>query len=111
MPFYRFVKKDPVEHLQQRIEIAERCLTDLEYRAGILDCCAKDFLFFVNCFLWIIEPRDETGDSLLPFNTWPNQDPAMAALAHYAGRKRDVLDRPSPFARGSLVRIAPSSES
>lgn len=90
LPYYQFVRKDPIGHLEDRIAIAERCITDLEYRQGIIDCCAADFLFFCNVFLWILEPRDESGDSLLPFNTWANQDPVMAALAHYAGKRRDI---------------------
>jgi hypothetical protein len=57
-----------------------------------------------NC--WIIEPRDETGDSLLPFNTWPNQDPAMAALAHYAGRKRDIVGDKSRAQGASWIVVA-----
>jgi hypothetical protein len=106
LPFYDLVPKEPTAHLEWRCDVAERCLTDLEYRQGILDCCAKDFLFFVNFACWIIEPRDETGDSLLPFCTWSNQDPVMAALAFYAGRRRDIVGDKSRAQGASWMVVA-----
>jgi hypothetical protein len=91
LPYYGIVPKDPLAHLDFRIEIAERCAADEAYRQMILEWCAADFLFFVNVFCWIVEPRDESGDSLMPFNTWANQDPVMAAMAHYLGKRRDIV--------------------
>src|SRR5690242_14499203 len=90
LPFYRFLRKDPVGLREDRISIAEQCASDLEYRDGIIDCCRQDFLFWVNAFAYILEPRDETGNTILPFNTWVHQDPVMAALAHYLGKRRDI---------------------
>lgn len=91
LPYYGVVPKDPLAHLDFRIEIAKRCATDLAYREMIHKWCAEDFLFFCNSMVWIIEPRDESGDSLMPFNTWANQDPVMAAMAHYLGKRRDIV--------------------
>ena len=45
----------------------------------------------MNVFAWILEPRDEDGNTMLPFNTWAHQDPVMAAMAHFPGTVEMVL--------------------
>lgn len=106
LPYYDLVPKDPVGNLDFRIEIAERCLEDEAYREMILRWCADDFLFFVNVFCYLVEPRDESGDSLLPFITWANQDPVMAALAHYVGKRRDICGDKSRAQGASWMVVA-----
>ena len=105
LPYYGIVPKEPLAHLDFRIEIAERCAVDAEYREMIRQWCAEDFLFFCNCMLWILEPRDEAGDTRLPFNTWCNQDPVMAALAKYLGR-RDICGDKSRAQGASWIVVA-----
>jgi hypothetical protein len=105
LPYYGVVPKEPLAHLDYRIEIAEQCASSVAYREMYLQWCAADFLFFVNTFCYILEPRDESGDTRLPFNTWQNQDPVMAALAYYLGR-RDVCGDKSRAQGASWIVVA-----
>ena len=89
-PYYHLVPKDPIEHYEYRVNVAERALTDLEFRQGLIDACTVDPLFFANTFVWIVEAREgEKTAGKIPLNTWAHQDPWLAALSHYSGR-RDI---------------------
>jgi hypothetical protein len=90
LPYYHEVPKGPVEHLEYRLYVADRCLTDLDFRQGCIDACTVDPLFFCNTFVYIVEAREgEKVSGRVPFNTWAHQDPWLAALSHYSGR-RDI---------------------
>lgn len=86
LPYYHLVEKRPDKHLAWRLKVRKRCHDDLAFRKKIIEACAADTLFFANTFLWIVEPR---ADGKIPFLTWAHQDPWLAAMAHYSG-KRDI---------------------
>lgn len=99
LPHYHHVEKDPKKHLAWRLDLYKRAAEDKQLQQALLRACAEDFLFFVNFAAWIVEPREvETEDGeerlkILPFNSWCNQDPVMAALAHYFGKRHIVGDK------------------
>lgn len=73
---YLLLDKDPVKNVETRLAIHERSETDAEFRAAIWDMCKHDLLFYVNAFIWQINPN-KPGDELGPFITWPFQDRAF----------------------------------
>lgn len=107
LPYYDLVPKGQLALLEYRADLWERCLSDLDYRQGILDCCAADPLFFINVMCSIVEPRGDGGK--IPFNTWPHQDNWIAETAYYSGwwghRQRDMVLRKSR-AQGASWGIA-----
>lgn len=97
LPHYHLVPKDPLGHMKWRLEVRQKCKTSASWRRRMLDMCAEDVLFFINTFVWINEPRegetDEYGNEIygkLPFNTWCHQDPVIAAIDAYFGRRHIV---------------------
>jgi hypothetical protein len=88
--FYRHVPKDDARQRKFRLNLRRRCLTDAPYRKQILKACAADPLFFINVFLYLVEPREQ---EVRLFNTWPHQDTVIAEMADGWGKKNFVGDK------------------
>lgn len=86
LPYYHLVPKDPAEHLEYRLNIRRMAHNNPSVQRQLIQWSIADPLFFVNTFCWIIEPR---GVGKIPFNSWSNQDPWLAALSKYSG-VRDI---------------------
>jgi hypothetical protein len=95
LPYYHLVPKDPAAHLKWRIWLRRRALEEPGFQKVLWKMCQRDPLFFINAFCWIDEPRIGESDAsgLIPFNTWVHQDPVIANLAHFAGRRHSVIDK------------------
>jgi hypothetical protein len=93
-PHYAQVPKDPADHVQWRLYIRRKCEKSQHWRDRIWQKCSEDPLYFINLFCWIEEPREgEKSSGLIPFNTWVHQDPVIAALAHFFGKRHTVIDK------------------
>ena len=91
--FYQRVPKTLVENLKYRIQIRERCEADADFRQGIMAACKRDVLFWMNVFGWLYEPRPMLGPDgkklpmVIPFITWPHQDPVILEIKENLGLK------------------------
>jgi hypothetical protein len=94
-PYYHLVPKDPQAHLEWRIWLRRRAVEEPGFQKVLWKICKRDPLFFINAFCWIDEPRIGEGEAsgLIPFNTWVHQDPVIANLAAFAGRRHHVIDK------------------
>ena len=88
---YSRVPKGFNENLQYRIDIRNLASKDAGYRSALREVCREDFLFFINSFGYLFEPRtrkDEDGNllpKLIPFITWPHQDPVFRDIRQNLG--------------------------
>lgn len=98
--FYRhFVPKDPLRNIRWRKKVTQTALADREFADGIWGMCARDMLFYINTFGWLLEPRDRApwqatnafGNlKVIPFITRPYQDDAFLRMQATLGKK-DIL--------------------
>lgn len=88
--YYRQVPKDDEHQKRFRLKVRRRCLTDVKFRQDIRTACESDPLFFFNCFLYLIEPRNQ---EVRLFNTWPHQDCVIAEMADGWGKRHFVGDK------------------
>ena len=104
LPYYHLIPKDPKEHKAWRLKVRKVAnekvggkftAKALHVQAQIKKRCAADPLFFINGFCYIAEPRvgESVEQGLIPFNTWSNQDPVIASISHYWGRRHMVGDK------------------
>ncbi len=87
LPYYNLLPKDYIGLLKWKLYVRERALTDLEFRAWFLQCCAADIAFFAASLLWIHETRPIEGKKVgkFPFTPDCDQVDLLAWLAKYAG--------------------------
>ena len=89
--FYSRVPKDFAANLRYRLSLRERAQDDTDFRQAMLTACKLDFLFFLNAWCWVYEPRprfSRDGKLLpkkMPFITWENQDPVFRQLRDNLG--------------------------
>ena len=81
--YHDVIPKDPQENIAWRAEALERSLVDAPYRNAFAQACNEDVLFFFNAACWLFEPRPKP--KILPFSTWPHQDPAIVAIEENLG--------------------------
>lgn len=105
LPWYGLVSKDYTENAKQRLNVRRACCELTEdgkrYSAKararqkkIWDACRDDPLFFIALFCYLAEPReDEPIADIAPFVPWANQEPVIASIAHYWGRRHIVGDK------------------
>lgn len=70
------VPRDPSANLAFRRSLLQECRSEYT-RDAIRHACSQDFLFWLNTYGWIFEPR---GPFNLPFCTWPFQDKAFQLI-------------------------------
>lgn len=90
MDFYQHVPKELEANLEYRLKIRRRAQSDEKYRRALLTACREDFLFFLNAFGFLYEPRIivENGvrkPNVIPFITWPHQDKAIRTIIEHLG--------------------------
>ncbi|HUU89836.1 MAG TPA: hypothetical protein VM238_01360 [Phycisphaerae bacterium] len=71
-------------NLSWRKQVYLDAAAEPEYAADLRQMCREDLLFYVNAFVWIGEPRAKTFN-ILPFITYPYQDPALLELEECMG--------------------------
>jgi hypothetical protein len=91
--WHKHVPKDLIANLQFRVHILEDSATDRALQHGLREMCRQDILFFINCFVWQINP-DHVGDEVGPFISWDFQDRAILDTMNQllsGGGRRDAL--------------------
>jgi hypothetical protein len=77
----KWYKKVPKgrKNAEFRIALLKACLKDKSLRAGFMEMCRRDILFFINVFVWQFNPRSigRGSSELGPFITWDFQDEAL----------------------------------
>lgn len=63
-------------------------------RAGVIELCRRDILFYTNVFVWQFNPTKVPAERVGPFVTWPCQDDALLKLLACVEDGKDaVLDK------------------
>lgn len=86
------VPRDPVGNRRFRVATLERCKTDKVLRAGLLEMCWQDILFWVNVFGWQFNPKKKKGNlEVGPFITWDFQEDALMLMLRCVEEDDDLL--------------------
>lgn len=93
-PFYSRVPKDLLGNLAYRRKVIEYGSRGRTEAQEIWTICKRDILFYVNAFLFLVEPRQIPGGKkvypIVPFITYPYQDKCILQLKGALGQQ-DVL--------------------
>jgi len=75
------------QNIQYRKEIRAWAMKSQANRDWLMEKCRKDFVFFIETFCWLIEPRpDESGKpQVIPFIPWTHQRPTIDAIVKNLG--------------------------
>lgn len=93
MSWYEKVPKDFHENLEYRKKLREWAGKDVGRQQTLLRVCEAEPLYFINAFCWLYEPRPRKGVNgkplpmVMPFITWPHQDPAIMTIEDGLGFK------------------------
>lgn len=87
-PYLDVVPKDYDENLAYRADTLAAAEDDEGFQTYLWERCQEDILFWINSFVWLIEPR--TG-GILPFITYPFQDRCILELKASMGHHDVVL--------------------
>lgn len=90
MSFYDLVPKDREKNLKFRRELVQLGCSDRKAAHEIWTMCARDLLFYTNCFCWIYEPRTPKVD---PFITYEFQDKSMHTIDSCIGKEDLVIEK------------------
>lgn len=91
LPHWRDVPKDRRKNLEFRRKLSRLCGESRTWRERVAEMCAADLLFWINSFCWACEPRvDESVVGNFPFISWRHQDPVIAAMQKFFGRRHKV---------------------
>lgn len=88
--WHKQVPKDRDENLVFRQQVLRACREHAWARKAALEACRQDILFFVNVFVWQVNPRHK-GQAVGPFITWDFQDEAALVILDHIERDRDLL--------------------
>jgi len=69
------VPTDLVGNLRWRSALLKRC-RDPKYQQAVLWLCERDILFWINSFVWTLDPR-KAGQKVSPFICWDYQEEAL----------------------------------
>ena len=91
--FHHRVPREPGANVRWRVKVYRRMSKSSKFAAAIREMCRRDFLFYVNGFVWQFNPRKEDGKGgkVGPFCTWPFQEEAGLWLISHIKRQRDGL--------------------
>lgn len=87
--FWKKVPRSLPENLHFRKWMLQKAHASKRVRAGLIECCSKDILFYINTFCFTFDPR--TRLKLLPFVSWPFQDRALLEILRCIEDGRDLV--------------------
>lgn len=90
-PYIDLVPKDPIENLKWRERWRKAAMTDRSLQKDFKQAAFEDPLLFFNAFAWVFEPRPTPR--VLPFITWPHQDPCILVMEECLGREDFLLEK------------------
>lgn len=88
---YRKVPKDPRRNLEYRRDLLRRAARDPRGQDALREACRSDCLFWINSFVFQVNPRKKGGGEVGPFVTWPVQDKLILWILDHVERDRDAL--------------------
>lgn len=100
--FRAYVPKDPGDNIKWRMWLLKKVLENDGYADELWMICARDILFYINCFGWLQEPREKApwspsrwfGEAKeLPFLTRDYQDDYIRLVLKHLGRQDIVTDK------------------
>ena len=104
-PYYQLVPKDFGANLKFRHSILEEAKIDPKAQQEFYDMCSRDVLFYVNTFLYTIDPRN-ADQPIVPFLTYEYQDEAMSDIMEIFG-KDDILFEKSRDMGATWINLIP----
>jgi hypothetical protein len=81
------VPTDLRENLLYRRELARWASGDRDRQQLLVSACARDVLFFSNCFVWALDVKRHPDQPDRPFIVWPFQVPVMRDLEDAIGKR------------------------
>ena len=94
IPRHLRVPRDPVANRVFRHGLLKACLDDPSLRAGVMEACKRDILFYVNAMVYQFNPNAIPGgvsEEVGPFITWQFQEEAIATILDCIDRRKDLL--------------------
>ena len=85
--WYKKVPIEPVANVQFRIKLLKACAADPVLRAGILEICRNDLIFWIACFAWQFNPKKKGVDAVGPFIPWDFQIEGFLSRPDTHGKK------------------------
>lgn len=87
--WYKSVPKELKANVRFRLALLEECAKDEDFRRGVMEICKRDFIFWINSFVWQFNPKkkgDESHLATAPFITWECQDEVILDRPETTGR-------------------------
>lgn len=82
------------ENVEYRIAIRKWAAKKRGNRLALMERCRKDFVFWVETFCWIFEPRPEAGrPQVMPFIMWDCQIPVALTIIENLGHRDIGLEK------------------
>jgi hypothetical protein len=86
---YEHVPKNPVDNRLWRAMLYARAREDRSIREGMRELARHDLLFFVNAFVWQMNPK-RLGEEVGPFVSWDFQDAAFLSILGCIEEQKDL---------------------
>lgn len=77
---YRLIPKDLKANASYRQWLLEECHKNRELQQVVRSLCSQNILFWINTFLWGLDPRQTNSGSMTPFVTFQCQDEGLLEL-------------------------------
>lgn len=74
--WHELVPREAGENVAYRRGLLEQACYP-EWRVALWEMCSQDILFYINSFVWQVNPKKRSGEEVGPFITWPFQDRAL----------------------------------
>lgn len=71
--YYKLITTDPIKNLRLRVKVLRAAQRDIFIRTALREMCKRDFVFFVNLFIWQYNPLKKDGLEAGPFIMWDCQ--------------------------------------
>lgn len=82
-PWEHLVPRDVESNIRWRRELLEACARDEEMRDAVREACGRDILFWVNSFVFTLDPRMPSPN--VPMVTWPEQEDLILEMVRADG--------------------------
>jgi len=74
--WHKSVPKDKLANIKFRVGLLTEARDNRNIQRGLIEMCKRDILFFINAFVWQINPKDLESE-IGPFISWEWQDEAL----------------------------------
>lgn len=84
---YRRVPRELVENRRYRERLLSAALSSKEWQKQLMEKCAEDIVFYINSFVWQMNPTKGEGDRVGPMVLWRFQEEALLGRPETTGKK------------------------